>query len=115
MRTAPSSGPEPDGRVSMQEASAASSTFEVPDPDLTPRDIVARAAAMRPELLERQQETEERTFYAQDTHEAFARAGFYRIRQPRRRGGYEFDLGTYCRVSIEVAAGCPATGWCLCL
>ena len=56
----------------MQEASAASSTFEVPEPDLTPREIVARAAAMRPELLERQQETEERTFYAQETHEAFA-------------------------------------------
>ena len=48
----------------MQEASAASSTFEVPEPDLTPREIVARAAAMRPELLERQPETEERTFYA---------------------------------------------------
>ena len=59
----------------MQEASAASSTFEVPEPELTPREIVARAAAMRPELLERQQETEERTFYAQDTHEAFARGG----------------------------------------
>ena len=53
----------------MQEASAASSTFEVPEPDLTPREIVARAAAMRPELLERQPETEERTFYAQETHE----------------------------------------------
>src|SRR4051794_41550983 len=75
MRTAPSSGPEPDGRVSMQEASAASSTVEVPEPDLTPREIVARAAAMRPELLERQQETGERTFYAQDTHEAFEQLG----------------------------------------
>ena len=47
----------------MQEASTASSTFEVPEPELTPREIVARAAAMRPELLERQAETEERTFY----------------------------------------------------
>jgi len=51
----------------MQEATAASSTFAVPEPDLTPREIVARAAAMRPELLERQPETEEQTFYAQDT------------------------------------------------
>jgi 3-hydroxy-9,10-secoandrosta-1,3,5(10)-triene-9,17-dione monooxygenase len=99
----------------MQEASTASSPFEVPEPDLTPREIVARAAAMRPELLERQQETEERTFYAQDTHEAFVRAGFYRILQPRRFGGYEFDLETYFRVVIEIARGCPSTGWCLCL
>jgi hypothetical protein len=37
----------------MQEASTAPSTFEVPEPDLTPRETVARAAAMRPELLER--------------------------------------------------------------
>ena len=99
----------------MQEASTASSTFEVPEPELTPREIVARAAAMRPELLERQAETEERTFYAQETHEAFAEAGFYRILQPRRFGGYEFDLETYFRVIIEIARGCPSTGWCLCL
>ena len=94
----------------MQEASAASSTFAVPEPDLTPREIVARAAAMRPELLERQAETEERTFYAQDTHEASREAGFYRILQPRRFGGYEFDLETYFRVIIEIARGCPSTG-----
>jgi 3-hydroxy-9,10-secoandrosta-1,3,5(10)-triene-9,17-dione monooxygenase len=63
---------------------------------------------MRPELLERQHETEERTFYAQDTHEAFTQAGFYRILQPRRFGGYEFDLETYFRVIIEIARGCPS-------
>ena len=99
----------------MQEATTASSSVAIPEPDLTPREIVARAAAMRPELLERQQETEEHTFYAQDTHRAFTEAGFYRILQPRRFGGYEFDLETYFRVIIEIARGCPSTGWCLCL
>ena len=99
----------------MQEATAASSSFAVPEPDLTPREIVARAAAMRPELLERQAETEEHTFYAQDVHRAFTEAGFYRILQPRRFGGHEFDLETYFRVIIEIARGCPSTGWCLCL
>ena len=71
----------------MQEASTASSGFAVPEPELTPREIVARAAALRPELLERQQETEDHTFYAQDTHRTFTEAGFYRILQPRRFGG----------------------------
>jgi 3-hydroxy-9,10-secoandrosta-1,3,5(10)-triene-9,17-dione monooxygenase len=99
----------------MQEASTASSTFEVPEPELTPREIVARAGAMRPELLERQAETEERTFYSEEMHRAFTEAGFYRILQPRRFGGYEFDLETYFRVVIEIARGCPSTGWCLCL
>ena len=70
---------------------------------------------MRPELLERQAETEEHTFYSEETHRAFTEAGFYRILQPRRFGGYEFDLETYFRVIIEIARGCPSTGWCLCL
>lgn len=89
--------------------------IEVPEPSLTPDEIVARAAAMREDLLARQEETEQRTFYAPDTHEAFAAAGFYRILQPRRFGGHEFDIETYYRVIMEVSRGCPSTGWCLCL
>ena len=34
----------------MQEATAASSSIAVPEPDLTPRAIVQRAAAMRPAI-----------------------------------------------------------------
>jgi 3-hydroxy-9,10-secoandrosta-1,3,5(10)-triene-9,17-dione monooxygenase len=100
----------------MDQATAAqAATTPVPEPDLTPREIVARAAAMRPRLLELQADTEERTFYSEDTHRAFTQAGFYRILQPRRFGGYEFDLPTYFRVVIELARGCPSTGWCFCL
>jgi 3-hydroxy-9,10-secoandrosta-1,3,5(10)-triene-9,17-dione monooxygenase len=87
----------------------------VPEPALTPDEIVARAAAMREELRERQAETEERTFYAPETHRAFADAGFYRILQPRRFGGYEFDVETFYRVVMELSRGCPSTGWCFCL
>jgi 3-hydroxy-9,10-secoandrosta-1,3,5(10)-triene-9,17-dione monooxygenase len=100
----------------MDQATAdQAATIPVPEPDLTPREIVARAAAMRPKLLERQAETEERTFYSEDTHRDFTQAGFYRILQPRRFGGYEFDMPTYFRVVIELARGCPSTGWCFCL
>ena len=100
----------------MDQATAAqAATIPVPEPDLTPREIVARAAAMRPRLLELQADTEERTFYSEDTHREFTQAGFYRILQPRRFGGYEFDLPTYFRVVIELARGCPSTGWCFCL
>jgi 3-hydroxy-9,10-secoandrosta-1,3,5(10)-triene-9,17-dione monooxygenase len=48
-------------------------------------------------------------------HEEFLRAGFYRLLVPRRYGGYEFDLPTFLRVVIELAAGCPSSAWCLCL
>src|SRR5919202_5054294 len=87
----------------------------VPEPALAPDEIVERAAAMRDELRARQAETEERTFFAPETHRAFTDAGFYRILQPRRFGGYEFDVGTYYRVVMELSRGCPSTGWCFCL
>ena len=82
-----------------------------PEPDLTPGEIIARAEAIAPTLVGRQAETEERTFYAQDTHETFAKAGFYRILVPRRYGGYEFGIDTFLRVSMALARGCPSTGW----
>ncbi|MEV4920241.1 acyl-CoA dehydrogenase family protein [Streptomyces tirandamycinicus] len=82
-----------------------------PEPDLTPDEIVARAEALASTLVERQAETERRGFYAEDTHEAFARAGFYRILVPRRYGGYEFGPETFMKVSMALARGCPSTGW----
>ena len=30
-------------------------------------------------------------------------------------GGYEFDLGTFYRVMLEIARGHPGVGWCLAL
>jgi 3-hydroxy-9,10-secoandrosta-1,3,5(10)-triene-9,17-dione monooxygenase len=86
-----------------------------PEPDLTPDALVARATAMRARLREEQAATEERTYYSEETHEAFRSAGFYRVLQPRRFGGYEFDLETFYRMVMEISRGCPSTGWCLCL
>jgi len=86
-----------------------------PEPGLTERDIIERAVALRPALLERQPETEQLTRYPQETHDDFLRAGFYRILQPRRYGGYEFGLPTFYRVVTEIARGCPSTGWALSL
>lgn len=86
-----------------------------PDPTLTESEIIERAVALRPALLERQQQTEQLTHYPKDTHEDFLRAGFYRILQPRRYGGYEFGLPVFYRVVTETARGCPSTGWALSL
>lgn len=87
----------------------------VPEPTLTPDEMINRAVALRPKLLERQGEAEELGHYSEQTHQEFLDAGFYRTLQPRRFGGYEFDLPTFYKVVIEIARGCPSTGWCLCL
>ncbi|WP_412543662.1 acyl-CoA dehydrogenase family protein [Longispora sp. K20-0274] len=86
-----------------------------PEPDLTPAEMIARAEAFRPVLLARQAEVEERTFYGEDIHEEFARAGLYRIMVPKRYGGYEFGLDTFLKVVMALARGCPSTGWMYCL
>lgn len=90
---------------------SASEFPQPPEPELTPAEIVARAEAMVPSLVARQAETEQRTFYAEDTHEAFVRAGFYRILVPRRYGGYEFGIDTFLRVATALGRGCPSTAW----
>jgi len=90
---------------------AAAGTNAPPEPGLTPDDVIARATALASDLVSRQAETEKRTYYAADTHEAFRAAGLYRLLVPRRYGGYEFDAGTFLRVSTALARGCPSTGW----
>jgi 3-hydroxy-9,10-secoandrosta-1,3,5(10)-triene-9,17-dione monooxygenase len=84
-----------------------------PEPDLTPQEMIARAIALRPQLIERQAEVEEHTFYSEEMHGEFVKAGFYRLYIPRRYGGYEFDLTTYTRVMQELARGCVSTAWCV--
>lgn len=86
-----------------------------PEPELTEAEIVERAVALRPTLLDRQAETEHLSHYPQETHKDFLTAGFYRILQPRRYGGYEFGLPTFYRVVTEISRGCPSTGWSLSL
>jgi 3-hydroxy-9,10-secoandrosta-1,3,5(10)-triene-9,17-dione monooxygenase len=86
-----------------------------PFADLTPEQLVARAEAIAPTLVARQAETEERTFYSEQTHELFKQAGFYRILTPKRYGGLEFGIDTFLKVAMNIASGCPSTGWQLCL
>ena len=90
-------------------------SFEVPEPGLTPDQMVARAVALRSHLRDEQDKTEARSRYSEETHKLFTEAGFYRILQPRMFGGYEFDLRTFYRTIIEIARGCPSSGWLLCL
>jgi 3-hydroxy-9,10-secoandrosta-1,3,5(10)-triene-9,17-dione monooxygenase len=99
----------------MSSTSLRAKPIEVPEPDLTPKEIIARAATLREHLRDEQEATEQRTYYSAQTHELFEQAGLYRILQPRRFGGYEFDIETFYRVVMELARGCPSTGWCFCL
>jgi 3-hydroxy-9,10-secoandrosta-1,3,5(10)-triene-9,17-dione monooxygenase len=73
--------------------------------------MIEAAVALRPFLREKQAETEAARRILDEVNAACDSAGFYRALQPRRFGGYEFDLPTFAKVMIEVARGCPSTGW----
>jgi 3-hydroxy-9,10-secoandrosta-1,3,5(10)-triene-9,17-dione monooxygenase len=90
-------------------------SIKVPEPNLTPDAVIARAREMVPMLRAQQAECERAGRVLDSTNEQFVKAGFYRLVQPRRFGGYEFDIPTYHRVMIEIARGCPSSGWVLAL
>jgi 3-hydroxy-9,10-secoandrosta-1,3,5(10)-triene-9,17-dione monooxygenase len=81
----------------------------------TVEELLARADELRPRLVELQAETEERTYYPQEIHEAFLESRFYDVLVPKRYGGLELDLGSFWRIGMAIARGCPSTAWCLCL
>lgn len=91
------------------------SGMESPEPELSPEELIARAVALRGALLEGQAAAEERGTYSPEMHKTFEEAGFYRTLQPRRYGGYEFDVPTFARMIMEIGRGCPGTAWCLAL
>ena len=98
----------------MSQAGTAA-RVEVPEPDLTPAAMIERARALRPAVRAEAAAAEARGYYSEELHRAFTQAGFYRCLQPRRFGGYEFDIRTFFQVMIEIATGDPGIGWCLCL
>ena len=89
--------------------------FAPPEPDLGPEELVARAISLRPKLIAEQAETEARTYHSEGLYRDFVEAGFYRMYVPRRYGGYEFDVPTFMRVTLELSRGCVSTGWCVAL
>lgn len=103
------------GRQRSHAAATVRGAIPIPEPELTPDEMIRRAIAMRDTLRERQPATEAAGRILQETNDEFVEAGFYRIVQPRRFGGYEFDLPTYVKVMSEVARGCPSSGWVLAL
>ncbi|HTW67630.1 MAG TPA: hypothetical protein VME17_23600 [Bryobacteraceae bacterium] len=86
-----------------------------PEPSLTVDDLIRRADALRGLLRERQTECETWGGLPADTNHRFLAAGFYRILQPRRFGGYEFALPDFIRVMMAVARGCSESAWVLAL
>jgi 3-hydroxy-9,10-secoandrosta-1,3,5(10)-triene-9,17-dione monooxygenase len=98
-----------------RNAPATGGAIAAPEPNLTSHEMIRRATAMRQTLRDHQEETENAGRILDVINDQFIKNGFYRVVQPRRFGGYEFDLKTYVQVMSEVSRGCPSSGWVLAL
>lgn len=86
---------------------AGSDVGSIPDPET----LIARARAMIPVLKSRARQcTQGRDVPAESIAEMKA-AGFFRILQPRRWGGYEMHPNVFFEVQKALAQGCMSTGW----
>ena len=74
-------------------------------------DLMARAAALVPTLEARAQETNALRRMPDATMADLKAAGVFRVQQPARCSGYEFDFGALVHVSAKLAEGCASSAW----
>ena len=91
----------------MPESTVTASTLSRP----TREQILERARTMVPVLRERAFKAERDRLIPVDTHRAFQEAGFYKLFQPARYGGYEMPIGMMVEVASELGRGCGSSTW----
>lgn len=77
----------------------------------TPAELIARARALIPRLIERGPQADRERRVPQESIAEMKAAGLFRALQPKRWGGYEMDVGTYYDIEIALAEGDMSTAW----
>jgi 3-hydroxy-9,10-secoandrosta-1,3,5(10)-triene-9,17-dione monooxygenase len=75
------------------------------------KSLVARAREMVPHLAHRAARAESERRIPPETIEDFRTAGFFRILQPKRFGGFELDPQLFYEVQMTLAEGCMSSAW----
>jgi 3-hydroxy-9,10-secoandrosta-1,3,5(10)-triene-9,17-dione monooxygenase len=76
-------------------------------------ELLRRARELAPSLAARVTEADLLRRLPDETVADLQRAGFFRMLQPSRWGGFEVDPGTFFDVQATLAAACPSTAWVL--
>jgi 3-hydroxy-9,10-secoandrosta-1,3,5(10)-triene-9,17-dione monooxygenase len=76
-----------------------------------PAELVVRARALIPVLARRSLEQKQRRGILPETIAEMQTAGFFRVLQPRRWGGYEMDLSTFYDIETALGEGDMSSGW----
>jgi alkylation response protein AidB-like acyl-CoA dehydrogenase len=75
--------------------------------------LIDKAAQLAPVLRERAARAEKLRRIPDETEADFRDAGFYRIYQPARFGGFEMRYGLHTMLAAHAARGCGSSGWVL--
>lgn len=75
--------------------------------------IYSDARALVPHLRERQAQAAQLHQLPEETIQAMQDAGFFRIMQPKRYGGYELPPHVFFETQQILASGCMSTAWVL--
>ena len=86
--------------------------MNAPQPSHT-EQLYKAARDMIPALRSRVEETARLGQLPEDTVNDMQEAGFFRIMQPARYGGFEMDPEVFFRVQMTLAEGCMSTAWVL--
>ena len=70
-----------------------------------------RARALVPALRAKALQTERDRVIPLETHRAFQEAGFYKVFQPVRHGGYEMSISMLVEIGGELGRGCGSSAW----
>ena len=78
---------------------------------VTPHELTARARAMVQTLREREAAAVAARQISRETIADLQEAGFFKVLQPKRHGGYEMSPAVYCEIARTLAEGCMGTAW----
>ena len=81
--------------------------------NVSPAEMLDKAIAMQDMLREKAQHTRGLRRIPDETMAKLIDAGFFKMMQPARYGGYEMNPKHFYDVVFEIARACPSTGWVL--
>lgn len=74
-------------------------------------DLIERARAMVPTLREREATAITARQVSAETIGEFQEAGFFKVLQPKRYGGFQLSPAVYCEIARTLAEGCMGSAW----
>lgn len=84
---------------------------EMPTATPTREDVLNRARELVPIVRGRTKQADELRRMPDETVEDFRKAGFYRILQPAKFGGFELPYGVQTELAMVLGRGCASSAW----